>query len=199
MDYGTSKSQSKEQYINIIFTSTLQAPNDMTTLHKINMRRCAHGPALVPLDLRMDGLTAGDASGAVATMPDTRAASRAARFIGLLGVGVSALLSDARSDAGGAGASVTSATTGGMGLALIKAARSSPSAFSPSVSHISMLAAILSVSCVPAAPRKCPHSSKYGFIKILRERRRAKEMRRVRPRAHAWERGARVGRCRGAG
>ena len=169
------------------------------TLHKINMRRCAHGPALVPLDLRMDGLTSGDAPGAVATMPDTRAASRAARFIGLLGVGVSALLSDARSDAGGAGASVTSATTGGMGLALIKVARSSPSAFSPSVSHISMLAAILSVSCVPAAPRKCPHSSKYGFIKILRERRRAKEMRRVRPRAHAWERGARVGRCRGAG
>ena len=107
----------------------------------------------------------------------TRAANRAARLpTGLLWV-AAALLSDDRSDAVGTGAFVASATTGaaglglGTGLAFIKAARSSPSAFSPSVSHLSMLAAMLSVSCVPDAPRKCPHSSKYGLIKMLRERR----------------------------
>ena len=161
--YGfTSNLTPKNQYINIIFTSTKYKPQTiMDHFHKINKRRCAHDRALVPLD----GLTSGDAPGAPATMPATRAATRADRLKGLLGV--SALLSDARSDAAGAGASVTSATTGGMGLALIKVARSSPSAFSPSVSHISILAAILSVSCVPDAPKKCPHSSKYGFIKIL--------------------------------
>ena len=145
----------------------------------------------------------------------TRAANRAARLpTGL--PWVAAPLSDDRSDAAGTGAFVASATTGaaglGTGLAFIKAARSSPSAFSPSVSHLSMLAAILSVSCDPDAPRKSPHSSKYGFINMLRER-RAQGVRRVRRRARegagpgygdagvqgAGVRGAGVRGCRGAG
>ena len=108
----------------------------------------------------LEGLTSGEAPGApVVTMPATRAANRAARLVGLLGV-PPLLLDSERSRSDAAGASVTSATTLGMGLVLIKSARSSPSAFSPSVSHFSILAAMLSVSCVPEAPRKWPHSSK---------------------------------------